>query len=204
MNRGTWALWTPMKQNWRKLIKQRPWENLWYWGRIWNISPQKWYLNVFPFNKLCISFESEHCYNRPAAFRESFKAYYTLFRITSSNESILSPLKPPNVPIFHNSATMFPEYFIRHTILRCPDSLQYGQNSYMGDNPIESGCLVCFIPNIHFFRKLDQRKIKVIKNSWRKKEFKYNFGEVGFICFLSTIKFLTAFVWIIVLIWDNT
>ena len=34
-----------------------------------------------------------------------------------------------------------PQYFISHTVLRCPDSLQHGQNSYMGGIPVKVGVL---------------------------------------------------------------
>ena len=56
-----------------------------------------------------IPFESEHFYNRPAYFVESFKTYSTLLHIPSSNDSILSSRKPLNVPLLLNSATISPD-----------------------------------------------------------------------------------------------
>ena len=96
------------------------------------------------------------------------------------------------IPQLYNNIT---QYIIRNTVLGCPDSLQHGQNSYMGGYPRESGCLVCFIPIKFLCWNLDQRRIKArTKSEEQKVLLNIILGEVCFIYFPSTIKFLTAFV----------
>ena len=61
-----------------------------------------------------------------------------------------------------------PWLFIRHTVLICPDRLQHSKHSYMGGNPSESWCFVCFIPRKSSCWKLDQRGRKYRSASWMK------------------------------------
>ena len=99
-----------------------------------------------------------------------------------------------SLPQLCNDITL---YFICHTILIFPDILQHRENSYMGDYINKIECLVYFNPMKVLWWNLDQRRIKVSQNRWRKKGLvNIILGEVGFKYFLSPMDFLMDFVWI--------
>ena len=119
-----------------------------------------------------------------------------LYLIPHSSKQQLHPLLTETAKCF-SLPQLFNDiirYSIRHAVLRYPDWLQHVQNSYMGGNPSESGCLVCFVPGKVCCWNIDQRRIKMVKNSWRIKCLSnIILVEVGFICFLNPIHFLTDF-----------
>ena len=156
--------------------------------------PKIWYLKVLPLNTIWITFESEHSSNWPAI---SWILQIIFYLIPNPFKHPMHPLlteivKCSSLPQLCNNN---PQYFICHTVLRFPDSLQHGQNSHMGGEFQWKWVYCLFYSKGVFLLKALSKKEKGEKYHEENNYCKYNLGEVGFICFRSPMNFLTAFVW---------